>query len=207
MKYLLCILIAYLIGSLSPSALIAKIKHKNLKEEGSGNLGATNTTLVIGKMYGFIVMVLDIFKGYLSVKITTYVVPNAEWFAMLSGFFAIIGHCFPFYLKFKGGKGLATFGGVILAYKPLLFLFLLISGALLVLVVNSATILPYYGSVAFPIYVAITTKYFPIIAVCTAMSLFMMIIFIPNLKKAINGQEYKSREFLKKQFKSQKERN
>ena len=101
MKYFICIMLACLIGSLSPSALIAKIKHKNLKEEGSGNLGATNTTLVIGKMYGFIVMVLDIFKGYLSVKITAYVVPNAEWLAMLSGFFAIIGHCFPFYLKFK----------------------------------------------------------------------------------------------------------
>jgi len=207
MKYFLCILLAYLIGSLSPSALIAKIKHKNLKEDGTGNLGATNTTLLIGKIYGFIVMILDIFKGYLSVKIATWIVPNTEWFAMLCGFFAIIGHCFPFYLKFKGGKGLATFGGVILAYKPLLFFFLLISGVVLVLGFNRATVLPYYASVAFPIYVAITTKYFPMIAVCTITSLFMMIIFIPNLKRAINGQEYKSREFVKNQFKSQKERN
>ena len=123
MKYFICILLAYLIGSLSPSALLAKIKHKNLKKEGTGNLGATNTTLVFGKMFGFLVMVLDIFKGFLAVKITAWIVPEVEWLAILAGFCAVIGHCFPFYLKFKGGKGLAAFGGVILAYNPLFFLF------------------------------------------------------------------------------------
>lgn len=199
MKYFICILLAYLIGSLSPSALIAKLKHKNLKKEGTGNLGATNTTLVLGKMFGFLVMVLDIFKGFLAVKISTLIVPDIEWFAMLVGFFAIIGHCFPFYLKFKGGKGLATFGGVILAYNPLLFLFVLTTGVVLVLIVNSGTTLSYYAALIFPIYVAITSKSLPTIAVCIIMSLYMMIIFIPNLKKAIKGQEHKSRDFLKKQ--------
>ena len=200
MRYFFCILIAYLIGSLSPAALIAKLKHKNLSKEGTGNLGATNTSLVIGKMFGFLVMVLDIFKGFLAVKIATWIIPETEWFAMMAGFFAVIGHCFPFYLKFKGGKGLAAFGGVILAYNPLFFLFVLTTGVVLVLIVNSGTTLSYYAALIFPIYVAITSKSVSTITVCIIMSLFMMIIFIPNLKKAIKGEEHKSRDFLKKQL-------
>lgn len=199
MKYFICILLAYLIGSLSPSALIARIKHKNLKKEGTGNLGATNTTLVFGKALGFLVMVLDIFKGFLAVKISTWIVPEVEWFAMLVGFFAIIGHCFPFYLRFKGGKGLAAFGGVILAYNPLFFLFVLITGVVFVLIANSGVVLTYYAAVLFPVYVAVTSKSIPTVAVCVAVSLFMMIIFIPNLKKAIKGQDHKSRDFIKMQ--------
>lgn len=183
MKYILCILLAYLIGSLSPSAMLAKIKNKNLKKESTGNLGATNTALVLGKMFGLLVMVLDIFKGFLAVKIAAWVVPEVEWFALLAGFFAIIGHCFPFYLKFKGGKGLAAFGGVILAYNPLLFLFILTTGVVLVLIINSGTVMPYYASLVLPIYAVVTSQSLPAIAVCIIMALFIMIIFIPNLKK------------------------
>ena len=199
MKYILCILLAYLIGSLSPSALIAKIKHKDLRKEGTGNLGATNTTLVFGKMFGFIVMVFDVFKGFLAVKISTWVLPEIEWFALLTGLFAIIGHCFPFYLKFKGGKGLASFGGVVLAYNPLFFLFVLITGVIIVLIVNSGTALLYYAALVFSIYAVIAESSIPTIVVCIIISLFMMIVFIPDVKKAINGQEPKSRDFLKKE--------
>lgn len=198
MKYFICIILAYLIGSLSPSALIAKIKQKDLKKEGTGNLGATNTALVFGKAFGFIVMLFDVFKGFLAVQISSWLVPGVEWFALLCGFFAIIGHCFPFYLKFKGGKGLATFGGVVLTYNPQLFLFVLISGVVIVLLVNSATVLTYYAALLFPIYVVITENDVLTMAVCIIMSLFMMIMFIPNLKRAISGEEIKSRDFLKK---------
>lgn len=200
MRYFFCILIAYLIGSLSPAALIAKLKHKNLSKEGTGNLGATNTSLVIGKMFGFLVMVLDIFKGFLAVKIAIWIIPEAEWFAMMAGFFAVIGHCFPFYLKFKGGKGLAAFGGVILAYNPLFFLFVLSTGVIFILIANSGTVLSYYAALIFPIFVAFTSKSVPTTVVCIVMSLFLMIIFVPNLKKAIKGEEHKSRDFLKKQL-------
>ncbi|MBQ3066324.1 MAG: glycerol-3-phosphate acyltransferase, partial [Clostridia bacterium] len=176
---------------------LAKIKRKDLKKEGTGNLGATNTTLVLGKAFGFAVMILDVFKGFLTVKMSALIVPDMEWFAMLVGFFAIIGHCFPFYLKFKGGKGLATFGGVILAYDPLFFLFVVASGVVLVLIVNSGTALAYYAALTFPTSAAITSKNIPTIAVCIIMALFVMIVFIPNLKKAIKGEDHKSRDFLK----------
>lgn len=198
MKIFICIIFAYLLGSLSPSALISKLKHKSLHEIGTGNLGATNTALTFGRHLGALVMVLDIFKGFLTVKIATLIVPEIEWLAMLAGFCAVIGHCFPFYLKFKGGKGLAAFGGIIFAYDPLLFLFVLSTGVILVLIVNSGTALAYYSALVFSIYVTITIKNIPTVLICITMSVFMMIVFIPNLKKAIIGQEVKSRNFLKR---------
>lgn len=191
---------AYLIGSLSPAALIAKFKHINLREEGTGNLGATNTTLVIGKSFGFLVMVIDVFKGFFAVKLAKRIVPEVGWLALLAGFFAVIGHCFPFYLKFKGGKGLAAFGGAVLAFSPLFFFFALTTGVIIVLIANSGTALIYYAALTFPIFTAITSESRPTIAICIAMCLFMMIKFIPNLKKAIKGEEYKSRDFLRDNF-------
>lgn len=167
---------------------------------GTGNLGATNTAISLGRAFGLLVMVLDIAKGFLAVKIATWIMPGVEWLAMLAGFFAIIGHCFPFYLKFKGGKGLAAFGGVLLAYSPLFFLVVLITGVILVLILNTGTALTYYAALVFPIYVTVKTQSIATAAICILMSLFMMIIFIPNLKKAIKGQDHKSRNFLKKNF-------
>lgn len=66
LKFILCILIGYLLESLSPAAFFAKIKKQNLREQGSGNLGATNTFLIIGKKYGVIVMLFDVLKAYFS---------------------------------------------------------------------------------------------------------------------------------------------
>ena len=99
MKFLICILLAYLIGSLSPSALIAKIKHKDLKKEGTGNLGATNTALVFGQAFGLIVMVFDLFKGFLAVKISVWIIPGAKWFAL-----HVIVYDDSFYSKCKTGN-------------------------------------------------------------------------------------------------------
>ena len=200
MKVILCILIGYFIGSLSPAALISKLKHKDIRKSGTGNLGATNTMLAFGKMLGFLVMILDIFKGFFAFEIAMWTVPEVEWSAMLAGFAAVLGHCFPFYLKFKGGKGLATFGGIVLAYNPLFFLFVLTTGVIIVLISNSGTMLSYYAAMAFPIYVVATSKSIPISVICIAMSLFIMVIFIPNLKRMIKGQEHKSRDFLKRQL-------
>ena len=202
MKIFSCMIIGYLIGSLNPAALIGKIKKTDLHEHGTGNLGATNTALVFGKLFGALVMVFDIFKGVISYVIATLIVPGVKWVALLCGFSAVVGHCFPFYLKFKGGKGLAAFGGVILAHAPLFFLFALITGGLIVLAVNNSTPLPYYAGVLFPIHVALNSRDLPAFIVSVAMCALIMVMFIPNVKKALKGEDYKSREFLKTTKKS-----
>ena len=126
MKILLCILIGYLIGSLNPAALLSKLKKKDLRKQGTGNLGATNTMIVLGKGYGALVMLFDVAKAFASVKLAQLLFADLAVAGILAGSAAVIGHIYPFYLKFQGGKGLAAFGGMILAVDPLLFIILLV---------------------------------------------------------------------------------
>lgn len=116
-------IISYLIGSISFALIIGKLFYKtDLRKEGSGNLGATNTFRILGKKAGFIVCLGDILKGTLPTLFPLLI--GIEAHPILLGLFAIIGHVFPVYSKFKGGKAVATTSGVILAYEPMLFVVL-----------------------------------------------------------------------------------
>ncbi|MBQ7338162.1 MAG: glycerol-3-phosphate acyltransferase [Clostridia bacterium] len=196
-KVVLSLLIAYLLGSINPAAIVAKFKKKNLREEGTKNLGATNTMMVMGKKWGALVMAFDIAKAYLAVKIAELLVPATAAVAMASGFFAIVGHCFPFHMKFKGGKGLAAFGGVVLAYSPGLFLFLLSTAVILILIVNYSFIMPFYASVAFPLHVALHTDSVVAVLFAFAASLLIFVKHFGNFKKACRGEDVKVREYIR----------
>ena len=198
MRILFCILIGYLLGALSPDALISKLKHKSLRENGTGNLGATNTMFVFGKKFGVIVMLFDIAKSFFAVWCVRRIVPETELLSLAAGVCAIIGHCFPFYLKWKGGKGLAAFAGLILAYDPRLFLFLLVCGTALMLIVNYSFILPFYAATVFSVFAAITSKNVPHTLLCAAASVIIMIMHASNVKKARNGTDQRIRDFLRK---------
>jgi len=200
MKILICIIFGYLLGCLNPAELISRLKHKSLRENGSGNLGTTNTLLVFGKKYAAIVLAFDMAKSLFAFKTATWVAPEVEWLGLASGFAAVVGHCFPFYLKFKGGKGLASFAGVVLAYRPFLFLFLLFTGMGLMIIVNYSFILPFYAASFFAVYAAI--KEASLVAALLAVSLAALIIAMHfgNLKKVLRGQENKVRDVIKAKF-------
>lgn len=127
MKEFVLIIIAYLIGSI-PTALIVSRKFfgVDIRDYGSGNMGATNTFRVLGKKYGSIVMVADILKGMLAValyNLLPYYLSNELQrtnFMLALGISAVIGHIFPIYANFKGGKGVATLFGMILAIQPVI---------------------------------------------------------------------------------------
>ena len=104
LKEVLIILLAYLIGSLSSSHFLAWLKGFNLRQRGTKNLGATNTLLILGKFYALIVALFDVGKGALVVYLAYYF-GLSEVFYYLAGAAAVLGHIFPFYLNFKGGKG------------------------------------------------------------------------------------------------------
>lgn len=113
------IIIAYLIGGVLFSDIIIKnIKGKNIKEMGSGNPGAKNVFIQRGKFWGIFVGLLDGAKGLIAVIIPC-LLKLPEIFIVLSGFFAILGHCFPIYYKFKGGKGVSTALGVFIFLTPI----------------------------------------------------------------------------------------
>ena len=145
--------LGYVIGCINPAVLISKAKNVNLKEEGTGNLGATNTAFVLGKKAGIFVMIVDIMKSFLSYKIARWLFPKLLIAGILASIGAILGHCFPVFMDFQGGKGLAAFGGLILAYSPKMFLAIVTTGVILMFVCNTGVVAPFIGCISFPVMV------------------------------------------------------
>ena len=109
--YLVVALVAYLMGSFSTSYVVSRIKKVDLKKTATRNLGASNTTVVLGWKFGLLVGVVDIAKGIGAVLLTRFFAPDLPAIAYVAATSVTLGHIFPFYLKFRGGKGFATFIG------------------------------------------------------------------------------------------------
>lgn len=109
--YLVVALVAYLMGSFSTSYVVSRIKKVDLKKTATRNLGASNTTVVLGWKFGLLVGVVDIAKGIGAVLLTRFFAPDLPAIAYVAATCVTLGHIFPFYLKFRGGKGFATFIG------------------------------------------------------------------------------------------------
>lgn len=189
MEILICLLVGYLLGAFNPAALFAKRKHVNLKQTGTKNLGASNATIVLGRGYGAIVMALDIFKAFFAAKIAKWLFPQLVAAGYLAGFAAIVGHVFPFYMNFQGGKGLAAFGGMVCFHSPWLLLFYLTVGVGLMLLVNYSVFLPLFASLTFPVIVWVQTGDPGIFLVCTAAALLITWRHWENIGKIRRGEE------------------
>ncbi|MBM6630106.1 glycerol-3-phosphate 1-O-acyltransferase PlsY [Mammaliicoccus vitulinus] len=119
------IILSYLFGCFPSGLVLGKLFYKkDIRQFGSGNLGATNTFRVLGKKAGFIVMFLDIFKGFIVVFFPLWF--NVDIPSIFVGICAVIGHVFPIFLKFKGGKAVATSAGAVLGVHPVLLIVLAI---------------------------------------------------------------------------------
>ena len=120
MIYLIALIIAYLLGSLPMGLIFTKMMGKgDLRQIGSGNIGATNVMRVGGLRMAGVVWLLDMAKAIAAVFIGKYVAGDA--FGAWCGFAAIVGHCYPVWLRFKGGKGISCLFGVVLAISPITF--------------------------------------------------------------------------------------
>lgn len=115
MGYFVMILAGYLLGSSNMAYWISRYKHVDIASKGSGNLGASNATVLLGWGAGVVVAVHDIAKGTLAVLLARLLFPELEYAPVAAGVAAVLGHIFPFYLKFRGGKGLASFLGMTIA--------------------------------------------------------------------------------------------
>lgn len=123
MIYAIILILAYLLGSIPSGLIVGKLFYgMDIREHGSGNLGGTNTFRVLGKKAGIAVTAADILKGTLATYLPFIFGVSADIHPLLVGLFAVVGHMFPIFAGFRGGKAVATSGGVILAYSPLLFL-------------------------------------------------------------------------------------
>lgn len=123
----LALLAAYGLGSIPFGYLAGKLCGKDLRKEGSGNIGATNAFRVLGPGWGVSVFILDFAKGWAAVWLFGLLVSQAEGWLLAAGFCAILGHNFPVWLGFRGGKGIATSAGVVaVLFPPLYFLGVLV---------------------------------------------------------------------------------
>ncbi len=118
--------LGYLLGSFPAGYFAGRIAGTDVRKAGSGNIGATNVLRVLGKPWGYTVFFIDAFKGFAAVRIALFLAerlestrPYAVYFAIFAGVFCVIGHTCPVWLKFKGGKGVATSAGVVFGLMPL----------------------------------------------------------------------------------------
>ena len=134
MMIIVMLILSYLIGAFPSGLIIGKLFFKRyIRQYGSGNTGATNSFRVLGRPAGFIVTFLDIFKGFITVFFPLWFPVHADGVistfftnGLIVGLFAILGHVYPIYLKFNGGKAVATSAGVVLGVNPILLLILAI---------------------------------------------------------------------------------
>jgi glycerol-3-phosphate acyltransferase PlsY len=119
MDILLLTILSYLLGAVPFGLLVARARGVDLRSQGSGNIGATNVFRVVGRGWGMLTFALDALKGFIPAFFFVRLGGLATAYGMLFGVAAILGHAFPVYLRFKGGKGVATSAGVLLGVAPL----------------------------------------------------------------------------------------
>lgn len=203
MNYIISIFIGYLLGTLSPAAFFGKLKKVNMKETGSKNLGASNAWITLGKKYFFIIMILDIGKSWLAAQIAWMLFPDYPEIGYVASLGAILGHIFPFYLKFKGGKGLASYGGLVCNYSFWLLVFYLLFGFALTQIFSHSWVMPFMIALSFPFVIWFGTKNAAITAVVVAASVTILIMHWSNMVKAFKGTDFNSRELVRDRMKKE----
>jgi acyl phosphate:glycerol-3-phosphate acyltransferase len=150
MTIILLGLLAYLIGSVPCGILVAKTQNINIREHGSGNIGATNIARTLGEKEGIITLLGDSLKGVLALWLSSFFLNNTSELAFV-GFMAFSGHLFSFFLKFKGGKGVATGLGVFLYLTPLAALGAMVVFALTLSICRYVSLGSILGALSLPL--------------------------------------------------------
>lgn len=200
-------LLAYLLGSVSGSMVMGAVRHVDIRKSGSGNAGGTNAFRTQGLWFALVVVIIDIGKGALAAGLIPILdlaamgdALTADKQAMVCGFMAVVGHCFPVWYGFRGGKGAATAVGALIVIQPLVILpMLAIWLVTLVLTgwVGLATILAAislvpaffrWGGSEFAIWFSVT------------LALFIVLMHHSNIRNMLNGSEYRFEKVLIKNW-------
>lgn len=189
MDAVLSVGLGYLLGSMSPATLVGKLNHTDLKEKGTQNLGATNTMLVLGWGAGIFVMVFDLMKSFLSGKLAQILFPQLRVAGMLACIGSMVGHCFPVFHHFRGGKGLATFGGLVIycgaRYVPIV----LFAGLAAMLIFDSTVAFPLTVSIVLPLLMFAFGRAPAEVLTAILAGVVLDAMHIGNLKKTLAGDE------------------
>ena len=187
----LLLLAAYLVGAFPSSYVVGKLTRGiDLRQHGSGNLGATNAFRVLGWKAATPVFILDILKGWLPAFLFPRIDNHPAWeLALAYGAAAIVGHVFSIYVGFKGGKGVATGSGVFLALAPLAVLVGLVIWTALLLATGIVSIASLASAAVLPIAVWFTTRNSLVFGLALALALFVIYAHRANIRRLLRGEE------------------
>ena len=188
------LIIGYFTGCINLSYIISKLKGFDIRHVGSGNAGASNVVIVIGRKIGLFIAVIDILKAYFAFNLAQLLFPEAlsgeiSYAGVIAGVGAVLGHVFPFYMGFKGGKGLACYGGTVLAIDYRLFVVLFIIALIIAIITDYICFAPITMSVIVPLTVGVIYRdWLPpaIIAVASAVLLYR---HRENIMRIRSGEE------------------
>jgi len=173
LDYIIFIFISYLLGSIPSALIVGKTFYKiDIREHGSGNMGATNAFRVLGTKAGIVVTAADILKGTIAtlIPLLASLFIEIEVSRLIIGIFAVLGHTYPIFAKFRGGKAVATSGGIILGVHPFLFL---------------AVILTFLISLYLSKYVSLASMVTGVVATIITMFMNQLLLFLMILALTI----------------------
>ena len=204
------ILFSYLIGALPSSVWIGMwFYDTDVREHGSGNAGATNSFRVLGKRGGTIVLILDILKAWVAVKLLSSLAGNESVeFQLALGLVAVLGHIFPIYIGFRGGKGIASLLGVIIAIQPLAALFSVLVFLITLILSRFISLSSIFAACAFPTLVFYYFKETNNSLIIFSIMVAVLVIFThkKNIERLFKKEESKV-TILKKIFKRKQNNN
>ncbi len=188
------LIIGYFMGCINLSYIISKIKGFDIRNVGSGNAGASNVVIVIGRKIGLFIAVLDILKAFLAFNLAEIIFPEAmsgtlSWAGILAGAGAVIGHVFPFYMGFKGGKGLACFGGTVLGIDYRLFVVLFVAAFLIAMITDYICFAPISMAFIVPVTVGVIYRVWLPSAILCVISVVILFRHRQNIARIRSGDE------------------
>ncbi|MBE0648606.1 MAG: glycerol-3-phosphate 1-O-acyltransferase PlsY [Bacteroidales bacterium] len=192
------ILIAYLIGSIPTAVWVSKgFYGKDVREHGSGNAGATNTIRVLGYTAGIPVLLFDVFKGWLAVQLAVWIsfpditVSNLTYVEIGCAVAAVLGHIFPLFAGFRGGKGVGTLAGVGLALYPISLLVVLGIFILTLALTRYVSLSSILGAVSFPfvVYFIAGEHNLALLGLAVFVAVFIPLTHMKNIKRLLKGEE------------------
>jgi glycerol-3-phosphate acyltransferase PlsY len=207
MYEIILVILAYLLGSIPTSVWVSNyFFDMDIRSYGSGNAGATNTFRVLGSKAGSFVFVVDMLKGFMAVDLA-YVIPKYQLdntaltnFQVILGICAVVGHIFPIWAEFKGGKGIATLFGMILAIQPLVAASLVGVFFFMLFVTRYVSLSSIVASIAFPVLIFFIFRepelMYRVFAVATAC--LVVLTHHKNINRLLTGNESKVPLFRKK---------
>ena len=204
MGYLAVILLSYLVGTSSMTLYLSKLQNINMRAGGSGNLGASNAVILMGWKAGVLVAIHDIGKAYLAVWLAQRCFPTLPYIGAIAGVASVMGHIFPFYLHFKGGKGFASFWGMTVALDWRLGLVLFVAGVVLTVLTNYIVVGTVTITLSSPLYLGITRQDWLLCAIVFFASAVIWYKHRENFVRIRNGTEIGFRSAAKGEHKVKK---